>query len=121
MKLRDELGIDAIIRLYARQFVHRLTAQCFLPPFLGMRAMNRLTRRNAIRPRFQPPRIAKRRKLARNYPQGFLQYVLRRIGVADNRTNVLEERLLNPAKNLIERLSGGRRRPGVDKNFFSAR
>jgi hypothetical protein len=34
---------------------------------------------------------------------------------------VLEERLLNPAKNLIERLSVAGLRPGNDKNFFSAR
>jgi hypothetical protein len=34
---------------------------------------------------------------------------------------VLEERLLNPAKNLIERLPIARLRSRDDKNFFSAR
>jgi hypothetical protein len=34
---------------------------------------------------------------------------------------VLEDRLLNPAENLIERLSVAGLRPGDDKNFFSAR
>jgi hypothetical protein len=83
--------------------------------------MNLHTRCDPIGPRFEPTRIAKRRQPAHNYPERFLQYVLRRVGVADNRTNVLEERLLNPAKNLIERLSVARLRPGDDKNFFSAR
>jgi hypothetical protein len=83
--------------------------------------MHRLACRDPVGPRSHPARITQRRKLSRNLPKRFLENVFREIRIVDNRANVLEERLLQRAKKLIERLPITRLRAGDDKYFLSAR
>ena len=90
---------------FGRKKIQIVTAERFTPSFFRLRSVHGFTSRNTVGPDAHPPRIAQRRKLARNYPQRFLKNVLRGVGVTDDCQDVSVERTLQRAENAIQRFS----------------